>query len=188
VVLPRAAQGPGPTAVEDGIPVGYARTEAGASAAAAGYLEALATLATRPSTERIAALQRMAAPDSTDGIVADVEEALATVDEVMDTEPSSRILVRSVPVGYRVLEYSPERALVVVWGTTVFVLEGVSAPEEAWGTSEVELVWHEGDWRVERWEHHAGPTPANRMEAPSPEADVVTVLEELDPFGHVPAP
>ena len=183
---PGAASGAGPRSVDAGVPVGYERSAAGASAAATQYLATAAELVERPVHERARALRRMAAPSFAGTIVADIEEALEPVDEALGGG-TGRALVRTLPVAYRVMEFTPDRAQVVVWGATVFLLEGVSAPEEAWGTSEVDLVWEDGDWRLAAWSSYDGPTPANRAEAPSPQEDFLTVLEELEPYAHVPA-
>ena len=186
---PASHDAPGPRAMESGVPVGYARSEVGASAAATQYLATAAELVQRPPTDRGPALRRMAASSAADTIVADVEDALEPVDEVLDRAGpgGGRALVRSLPVAYRVMEFSPTRAKVIVWGATVFLLEGVSAPEESWGTSEVDLVWQDGDWRIAKWSSFDGPTPASRADGPSPEEDFLTVLEDLEPYAHVPA-
>ncbi|MBY5161474.1 hypothetical protein [Salsipaludibacter albus] len=183
-----APSGPGPTRTVDGVPVGYTRTRAGAIAAAANYAVVLDSPAVLDAARVGPALDQIA----TDVARADLREqfarAAALIEERLnlDTDQleSSDIAMRSAPLGYRVVEHTPDTATIAVWGTSVFAAAGRQAVGPAWGTTEVGLHWEAGDWRVASLETTSGPVPP---EAGSEMGGVVaSQINRFEPFWQIP--
>lgn len=154
----------GPRGVEEGVPVGYARTPAGAAAAATAYLTVSAEgLLLMDAPARDAALRRMLVPDPSPGTLAQVVGDPTLLERVRQASAGSgtpRAVLRNLPVAYRVDAFSPARARVSVWGAAVWSIAGVGGPGEAWTTTSLELEWVEGDWRLWSLSSKEGPTPA----------------------------
>lgn len=141
----------GPRTVVDGVPLGYARTEAGAVAAATTFTEIMATAADDPDAH-VAAMEAIAAPEWRERAA---ELARNTIDFLGESYPDATLSF--APVRYDVVVYSPDAATVKVWGVTViFPPEG--RPEQAWVTGTLRLVWLE-DWRMNGGGSSGGPTP-----------------------------
>ncbi|HZR92271.1 MAG TPA: hypothetical protein VFA44_07685 [Gaiellaceae bacterium] len=161
-----AAQAPGPPA-----PVSSAHTRTGAVAAAARSITAFAgDVLLEPSRLRTL-VARIAASSARAQLVAAFEEASAQTRAKLgaDTVPSPVILLRAVPVGYRVVRYSPNKATVAVWYVGIVGSGATVQPQQSWRTQTVELVWEHGGWKVSSYASTAGPTPAlSTAEAEAP--------------------
>ncbi len=86
-----------------------------------------------------------------------------------DTVPRPAIVLRAVPVGYRIERYSPERATVAVWYVGIVGSGATVQPQQSWRTETVDLVWEHAAWKVDWFASSAGPTPAlaaGQAEAP----------------------
>jgi len=66
---------------------------------------------------------------------------------------------RSVPAGARVETFTPDRAVISVWGTGIVVAPGVSLVQPGWRTTHVELVWERDAWRLVAFRSEPGPQP-----------------------------
>jgi len=64
-----------------------------------------------------------------------------------------------MPVLYRVLSYSVQRAVIRTWGFTVVGNSTLAEPGGYFGTSRTELVWVDGDWKIADTRAAFGPTP-----------------------------
>jgi hypothetical protein len=150
---PSTAAAPGPTRVENGVPVGYAHTEAGAIAAATNfarveggplvlqpdrYRQALATLATPKQQE---AYRRAA-----DQVIALLNSRFNQL--VSNAARGTQTSIHAYPLSYSVVEYTPARATIHMWGMAVIAQQGVMAPVSLWTTGSTTLEWVDGDWRV----------------------------------------
>ena len=122
----------GPRAVEDGVPVGYARSAPGAAAAASAYLTVAAeSLLLMDARARDAALRRMLVPDASPATEASVlgdRALLERVRKAASTSGTPRAVLRNVPVAYRVDAFSADRARVSVWAAAVWSIAGVGRP------------------------------------------------------------
>lgn len=73
--------------------------------------------------------------------------------------PRPVIVLRSVPVGYRIERFSRNGATIAVWYVGIVGSGATVEPQQSWRTQVVSLVWERGDWRVNSFESSAGPTP-----------------------------
>lgn len=76
-----------------------------------------------------------------------------------DTVPRPVILLRSVPVGYRVERFSPNEATVSVWYVGIVGSGATVEPQQSWRTQTVSLVWEHRAWKVASFASVPGPTP-----------------------------
>jgi hypothetical protein len=68
-------------------------------------------------------------------------------------------LYAAVPIGYRVLSFSPARAAVETWGFTLLGNAGSAQPSAYFGVSRTQLAWIGGRWRIAALDSGFGPTP-----------------------------
>jgi hypothetical protein len=187
---PKAVPSPGPTSKTAGVGVGFSRTREGAALAAAGYQQAFAEKAILRPGE----LRRRIAVVATPGFAPVMLEA---------NEPGTTRLARGafgkglragvqsvflgVPVSYRLLAYSPERAVVQTWGFTLLGNVSSVEPQAYFGLARTVLVWREGDWKIAHTQASFGPTP--RLLSPRPGGEglgLVELSEELHRYGVAP--
>jgi hypothetical protein len=76
-----------------------------------------------------------------------------------DTVPTPVIVLRSVPIGYRVERFSPDEATISVWYVGIVGSGATVQPQQSWRTQLVELVWEAGSWKVSSFASAQGPTP-----------------------------
>lgn len=188
-VAASADRGPGPTAVEGIVPVGFTRSPDGAVAAATTYLSTLHQLVASPDGDRRAALGVLSA-DGADALVDNAMAAFDTLDGVVAdarrSAPDARLFLREVPVAYSLDQYTDDRARIEVWSLGLLLIEGVTQATEVWSTNEVELVWDGDDWRVWSWARTPGPQPAVGSVAPTPASEVLDAVEAWEGFRYVP--
>jgi hypothetical protein len=151
-----ARPGPGPTRVISGVPLGYARTEAGALAAAAEFLKVSGGSLVTNETRYAQALETMAAPEwevraaRTAGNASDFFSERYGADGVMTT----------AVVAYDIVEVTPQTAAIELWSVTIASGDRRPAGEQLWGVTSMQLRWVEDDWRVSSEETSDAPTPA----------------------------
>ena len=141
----------GPRTIVDGVPLGYARTEAGAVAAATTFTEVMTTAAGDPDAH-VEAMEAIAAPEWRERAA---ELARNTIDFLGESYPNATLSF--APVRYDVVDYSPAAATIKVWGVTV-ISRPDRRPEQAWVTGTLRLVWLD-DWRMNGGGSSGGPTP-----------------------------
>jgi hypothetical protein len=189
-VAASADRGPGPSATEAGVPVGYEQSSDGAAAAATTYLSTLHQLVTAGDPERRAALGVLRA-DGADAVTEEATAAFATLDSVVSrarsTTPDARLFLREVPMAYTVSRFTDARAQVEVWSVGIVIVEGATQATEVWSTNTVELVWEHSDWKVWSWTRRAGPQPSLAATTPVPAAEVLDAIEGWEGYRYVPA-
>jgi hypothetical protein len=189
-VAASADRGPGPSATEAGVPVGYEQSSDGAAAAATTYLSTLHQLVTAGDPERRAALGVLRA-DGADAVTEEATAAFATLDSIVSrarsTTPAARLFLREVPMAYTVSRFADTRAQVDVWSVGIVIVEGATQATEVWSTNTVELVWEHGDWKVWSWTRRAGPQPSLATTTPVPAAEVLDAIEGWEGYRYVPA-
>ena len=174
---------PSPTPSDGGLSTAsaYPRTEAGAIAAATDFARIMAGV-TENADAYEASLEAVAAPEWKKEA-----ETLArnTISFVNDRYGKGGTLTFS-PVRYRLTSYTAEAAVVQLWGVTLASGPKVPGIEESWITGTVNLIWVEGEWRVNGQDSASGPTP----ELLRGDDDVVpeTVLKRFKEYEHVPRP
>lgn len=163
--LPRPRGGEaqvGPTRSVDGVPVGYARTRAGAVAAATNFVAVLSSPAMLDSAQRDAAVRRMA----TDEFAPRLLEQTAAANRQLASGPlgtglrqGDATVFQGAQLGYRVVAYSDDRAMVSIWSAAIIANTGAVAPQVGWQTNTFTLAWRDGDWRLDGYRGRSGPTP-----------------------------
>ena len=137
------------------------RSPAGAVAAAARSITAFdGDVLLEPARLR-AVVVRIASRASRPQLLAAFAEASAQTRAKLgaDTAPKPVIVLRSVPVGYRVERFSPGGATVSVWYVGIVGSGATVPPQQSWRTQVVSLVWEAGAWKVSSFASSPGPTP-----------------------------
>jgi len=177
----RAAQAPGRHAIPSS-----AHTRAGAVAAAARSITAFAGHVLLEAAQLRTVVARIAGRASRARLTKAFEEASAQTRAKLgaDTVPRPVIVLRAVPVGYRLEHYSSDRATVAVWYVGIVGSGATVQPQQSWRTQTVSLVWEDGDWKVSSFASSAGPTPA--LATPETEApgELFTAIPSFTPFQH----
>ena len=172
-----SAAGPGPSTEANGVPVGYARTEEGALAAARGFALLSASDVIRDKAAYVRAMQTIAAPDWSDH----AKDLALNGYEFLIDRYGPDVDVSAAVLRYDIVDFSPTQAEIELW--VVSVAAGSLRPtvDEVWGTALVELAWVDGDWRVSGAENTTGPAPVD-LPTTSSEESAATLMEELDEY------
>jgi hypothetical protein len=173
----------GPTTEENGVPVGYARTEEGAVAAATNFNLLAGNDALLDRESMVAAMQTMAAPAWK---VEAARQATSGYDYIVNTYGSNADVSAAV-VRYQVVDFTSDEASVRLW--TVSLASGSKRPqvEEVWAVVTIDLIWSENDWRVDGIESSVGPAPVD-LPSGQPGESATTLMEEFDEFRGAPVP
>jgi hypothetical protein len=185
---PEVTSAPDETRTVAGVPVGYARTRAGAVAAMAAYGQALSDprvqlddrrrdeVASAVGTERYARSLRDAAPVFAARRTGSVGRAL---------RPDTRAVFLGVPIAFRIVAYDGSRAVVKSWGVAVVASDTGLSPEASWGTTITTAVWEHDDWKVDQVRSLTGPVPAGAG-TPSSAGSFLSALEGMSTLRHAP--
>ena len=167
----------GPTRVVAGVPAGFARTRAGATAAASAFVRTGAAVMGMSDAQVGAAVTQMAASGSADAQEADLLDGLRRLRETLDGSDAS---YRQATVAVRVDAYTEQRARVSVWHVGVLSAGERIPPQAGWATSTFDLVWERGDWKV--WAETVTPGPAPIPDDSAPPATNDDYRERLAGF------
>jgi len=189
-----AASRVGPREVVKGVPVGYQHSEHGAVAAAANYARVLSSTLILDQAARRAAIETLAAPETLDRQQRAWDQAAASLTKGLRVGDGSAkqatVLLRAVPVGWRLKEYTGDRATVAIWVTSV--LGALGGPpngmpvREAWGTTTVELRWVDGDWKQLRATNKDGPVPIADPATPTAASQLIPEAQQFKEFTYAP--
>jgi len=92
-----------------------------------------------------------------------------------------------VPVVYRLLSYTSERARVQNWGFTIVGNASTVEPAAYFGTATTELVWQEGRWKIASTRGAFGPTPETRTPRDGAEGfQLEDLAGDFKPYGLTP--
>lgn len=175
--------GSGPTDEINGVPIGYARTEDGAVAAAANFqlLSAKDSLLDREAL--VTAMQTFAAPAWKQEAA---RQARNGYEYIADTYGADADVSAAV-LRYSVDDFNPDRAVVRLW--TVSLVSGPKRPsvEEVWAIVTVDLAWINDDWRVRGIESSVGPAPVD-LPSGQPSQTAGNVMEEFNEFEGAQTP
>jgi len=187
---PQADPLPGPTRQQAGVGVGFARSRQGAALAAASYQQAFADEAVLAPGELRRRIRAVATPDFAPVMLEANEPGTARLARGAFGE-GIRAGVRSVflgvPASYRLLFYSPKRAVVQTWGFTLLGNVSSVEPQAYFGLSRTVLVWSKGDWKIADTRASFGPTP--RLASPRRGGEglsLVELAEELHRYAVAP--
>ncbi len=167
-----------------------ARTEAGATAAAVEFLVAYGSPAMYDQGQRRQVLAAITSPAVQAQTQTQVDEAftLAAKSLGLDAGGSSlegELVARTIPVGTRVVAYSPDRAVISVWVTGLLGVAGLGSRypvQESWSTETVTLDWTPQGWRWASLDHTDGPAPIGSAQVP---ADADAIARAANQFGAV---
>jgi len=152
----------GPANVEAGVPVGYAHSEAGAVAAALNYGAVAARDDFLTAERRKRVLDLVATP----GFAMRFESKAAPAYRLALQGPLGQGLRTgaptvslSAPLAYKVVSYTPSRAVIAGWGVAVSGNTAGFKPQIDFQTTRSVLVWRDGDWKLDGGESTPGPAP-----------------------------
>jgi hypothetical protein len=155
-------------------------TPAGAITAAARSITAFdGTVLLDPDRVK-AVVKRIASAESRASLLSAFEQASTQTREKLgaSTAPSPVIVLRSVPLGYRIVRYSTREATVAVWYVGIVGSGATIQPQQSWRTQVVTLVWEDNAWKVNSFASSDGPTP------PLSTAEIPGTPAQL--FGSIP--
>jgi hypothetical protein len=184
----RALPAPLGQSIAAGVPVGYARTRAGAVAAMAAYGQALADPRVQLDDRRRRAV---AAAVGTERYARALEDAEAVFSARRESavgralRPGAHAVFLGLPIAYRILSYDGSRAVIKSWGVAVVASDTGLEPRASWGTTTTTAVWADGDWKVDDVRSEAGPVPAGTG-APSPALSFIDALAGMRALHHAP--
>jgi hypothetical protein len=189
-----AASQVGPREVRSGVPVGYQHSRQGAVAAAANYATVLSSELILDRSKRRAAIEALAAPETLARQQRAWDQAAALLSKGLGVGDGGRqdgtVLLRAVPVGWRLEEYTGDRATVAIWVTSVggtFTGSPNDVPvREAWGTTTVELRWVGGDWKQLKATNTDGPVPIADSATPTAASQLVPEANNFKEFTYAP--
>ena len=168
----------------------FPHSPAGASLAMAAYQRALADPAIlRPGVLR-RRINAIATPDYTHKML----EANQPGDERLMAGPIGQG-VRSgiptayfgVPIAYRLISYTPERARIQNWGLTMLGNASTVEPAVYFGTGTMDLIWQDGRWKITSTQGAFGPTPQTRTPRDGTEGfELQDLAKGFTPYGIAP--
>ncbi|HXS33131.1 MAG TPA: hypothetical protein VN758_05075 [Solirubrobacterales bacterium] len=176
--LEAAPSSPGPTGESAGVGVGFSRSREGAALAAGSYQQAFADTAILRPGELRRRIEVVATPGFAPRMLAANEHGTAQLAGGAFGE-GIRAQVQSaffgVPVSYRLLSYTPSRAIVQTWGFTLLGNVGSVEPTAFFGLARTVLAWTGGDWKIANTRASFGPTP--RLGTPRPGGEGIGLIE-----------
>lgn len=164
-----------------------APTRAGAVAAAAHSITAFDGDVLLHPTRLRAVVARIASTESRAQLTAAFDEASTQTRAKLgaDTAPSPVIVLRSVPVGYRIEGFSKSVATVAVWYVGIVGSGATVQPQQSWRTQVVSLVWESGAWKVNAFRSSAGPTPPlSTAEVPGSASELFATVPRFQEFAR----
>jgi hypothetical protein len=183
----------GPSQVVHGVPVGYQHSEQGAVAAAANYAKVLASELILDKASRRKAIDTLAAPETRARQQRAFDRAVPSLAKGLGVTGGSAdgtVLLRAVPVGWRLAAYTGDRATVAIWVTSV--LGSLGGPpggvpvQEGWGTTTVQLRWVGDDWKQLQSTTKEGPAPVADAATPTAASQLVPEAQEFKEFTYAP--
>jgi hypothetical protein len=165
-----------------------APTRAGAVAAAARSITAFDGDVLLHPTRLRAVVVRIASTESRVELTAAFDEASVQTRAKLGagTAPAPVIVLRSVPVGYRIERFSKSGATVAVWYVGIVGSGATVQPQQSWRTQVVSLVWENRAWKVDSFRSSAGPTPPlSTAEVTGSASELFATVPRFQEFAHV---
>ncbi|MER5811393.1 hypothetical protein ABT143_24910 [Streptomyces sp. NPDC002033] len=190
-----AATGTPPVTTKSaGIPKGFAHDDQGAQSAAANYAVALGSDGMLKKDIRHALVDGVYTPDAAaqrkgtqDAAYSPAFLAALGLDPSGNAPPGSTFITRAVPVGTRIVSYSPTTAKVAVWYTGLVGMSGAKSTtpvRTTWKTWTFELSWAGDDWKVTSDTQQDGPAPVPGDVAASSSDDISKAVQEFGGFTY----
>jgi hypothetical protein len=182
VTVPSSASAPRPPAIAAPTPTQSAAVTAASHAITAFNGDVLLDPSRLP---RVVA--RIASAESRVQLTAAFEQASAETRSKLGagTVPAPVIVLRSVPVGYRLEHFSASQATVAVWYVGIVGSGATVQPQQSWRTEVVSLVWESGTWKVSSFRSADGPTPPlSTSEIPAAPEQLFAAIPRYDEFSR----
>lgn len=168
----------------------FPHSPAGASLAAAAYQRALAD----PAILRPGVLERRIDSIATPDYASTMLEANQPGTDRLTAGPLGQGVRRGiptayfgVPIAYRMLSYTPERARIQNWGLTIVGNVSTVEPAAYFGTGTIELVWRDGRWKIASSQGAFGPTPQTRTPREGAEGfELQDLARDFHPYAIAP--
>jgi hypothetical protein len=165
----------GPAGASSGVPTGYVQTEAGARAAAVGWVSSLGTLVRLGPLATADAVRAVTSTRIADTTISSFRAERDRFRELFGADPSAAIWIES-PLAVTATDWAAEQAVVRVWSQLVFGVGSEATVRVMWRTHTIRLVWEGDDWKVDDVTRTEGPTPQTLPEnLPSPGGDFAQV-------------
>lgn len=172
----------GPTRLVEGVPAGFANTEAGAVAAAASFVATGQALIDMDPLATEDAVRQMATGATADRQVTRTLAALSQLRQVLRAG-TGPVTVHQAAMATRLERFGAGRARVAVWNVTVLARDGIAPPQAGWKVSTYELVWERDDWRIDAETVTPGPAPVlDDSTPPATSAQLDSALDGFSPF------
>jgi len=162
---------------------GFRRTAEGAVTAATAYVAALddpAILDPRAVRRTLNAIVSAAARDA---LVSAYDLGAAQLRERLGGSATpDRLILRTVPIGYRLDAFSPNAATVSIWRVGVVGSDGTIEPRQSWRTQTVSLVWEQAVWKIAAFESTPGPTPPLDVGSVTPPGELFASIPRFEEY------
>lgn len=136
----------------------FPRSREGAGGAGASHSMALAGVALADPTTRARTYATITTERARPELLALAASSQGILQRNLAGGPRP-VVLRGAPLGYRILAYTPTRAVVDVW--SVGIVGGAAlAPVATWESTVVTLEWENGAWRLDSFRTQPGLTPA----------------------------
>lgn len=145
-----------------GIEGSFPQSPAGAAMAVASYQREFATPAILRTDVLRKRIEAVATPDYAATMLAANSpgaERLARGPLGIGVRGGVRTLYSTVPIGYRIESYSPNRARILTWGFTLLGNAASVQPAAYFGLTHTSLLWMDNQWRIAETRGGFGPTP-----------------------------
>jgi len=165
----------GPVKLLNDVPVGYARTEGGAAAAAENFLRIGSGSLVTDEHRYVRAMSTMAAPEWKPRAETTGRNAVSFFRDYYGPEGA----LFTAPVAVEVVDFTGNRARVEMWSVSIATGSKRPRGEQVWGITTLDLRWVAGDWRISHVRTESSLAPALMGgQRPGP---VEKIIEEFDP-------
>ncbi len=171
---PQVPSGPVPVTRAPG--TGFGRSREGAGGAAATHSMALVRVALADPATRTRTYKAITTRHARPGLLALALSSQGVLRRNLAGGPGP-VVLRGAPLGYRIVSYSPARAVVDVWSVGI-VGGSARRPVATWESTLVTLDWEHGAWRLDAFRSEPGLTPA----AANTRSDPDQVLIDQDKY------
>ncbi|MBW3662704.1 MAG: hypothetical protein KY469_06365 [Actinobacteria bacterium] len=166
----------------------FDRTKEGAIEAATAYGLALDGPGLLDPVQRHELLDEFAATEAEDELRQVLEQVAVTISTNLPLASGAGndmgFVWRTTPAGWTVRAYSRDRARIAIWATGIVMAGGQTLVQPAWSTTEVELVWERGRWRLVGFLTSPGPEPPQTGEPGG--IAIAGQINEFQPYDYVP--
>lgn len=164
------------------VPVGFARTQAGARDAAIAYVQMGDLVLSLDPSAAANVLRRVASRESSVQFVQTELDAFSQLRDALG-RGSGPIRLRVGVIATRVDAFSQHRAEVRLWRVSVLSRDGMTNPGEQWATVTYDLVWEQGNWKIWSETDVPGPDPAASSSQLATPRELEAALVGFEPVG-----